>query len=296
VSLSAVRYTSHMRMLTLFAGAAIAMTACRGPEPAPAGLDEVMQFLWLRFNTNDGDDRAVQDVELRDAIVRLDEAVGDLAEPQKGTLDDPTPDMAARVGLVRDDLNTQLQLSQGMYIANVTACTMEDNEDISLSTNGNELRPTTYEAYSKAHDEDPAAFDNEERDTQQWRTSYTVRPVGDAYTAEIVGRARRVRDEGEFPFGNVLITQVVLPEVATFESPGDNKQFTIDMQMEAYWEKDGAVKHVYGMWRRMVLPLANSQDDIFIDTQLDGMLDWETDTDKLCRGETDVLPRYDYTE
>jgi hypothetical protein len=266
------------------------LIACRGAEPAPAELDDLMQFVWLRFNTNDGDDAAIQDAELRDAVVRLDAALGDLTEPQQGLLSDPTAEMAARVG--QTDQGDQLILAQGMYIANITSCSMAQNIELTLATNADELRPTTYVDYSKVHSTDADAFEAGTSNAQQWQTTYTVKPLTEAYTAIITGRSRRVvaNNAEDSPFGDLFMTQVVLEQPATFDSEGTSSKFTLDYQLEVYWEKDGAVRHAYAIWRRMALGITSSQDQIFIDTQLDGMLDWESDANAMCDGPWEVAP------
>jgi hypothetical protein len=278
-----------LRLLALLALLST-MMACKGPEPAPAELDDVLQFMWLRFNANDGDDKAIQDAELRDAVIRLDAAVGDLSEPKQGLLQDPTVAMATRVG--QSDPGDELILSQGMYIANITGCSIAQNIELTLATNADELRPTTYLDYSKVHSTDADAFESGASDAQEWQTTYVVKPITEAYTANITGRARRVRANNaeDSPFGDLFMTQVVLNEPATFDSEGTSSKFTLDYQLEVYWEKDGAVRHAYAIWRRMALGITSSQDQIFIDTQLDGMLDWEKDADEMCDGPWDVAP------
>jgi hypothetical protein len=116
-----------------------------------------------------------------------------------------------------------------------------------------------------------------------WVTTYKIQtpPVGSAYEAKLRAGGRRVRGvEGE-AIGDIFMTRVHLLEPAQFD--GDGSSFDLDFQMEVYFEDgDGAIKHFYGMWRRMVLGPVDSSSELFIGQTLSGFVDFENRVDAAC--------------
>jgi hypothetical protein len=273
---------SNMKFLLFAVASSILLPNCTSAEPAPAELNAVSVFLWNRFNTNDGDDVELQNAEIRDGVKKLFAQLGPLDEPKSDLLDDPTAEMGDRVGF--PSTQEQRDRAQGFYIANISGCTMEQNEDWALSTNADEVRADTYLEYSKQHAGDPDAFDNDQLDATSWSTTYKVQPLADPYTASIRGSIRRVDAANGSTDGTILMTQVVLTSPGVFE-PSDAGSFPLDYQLEVYQVIDQKMHHFYGMWRNMQLGSFSAEGDLFIGTQLDGMLDWEKDADVTCSGD-----------
>jgi hypothetical protein len=274
----------HPRALAALALLVAAGSAgCPSPQPAPEGLDDLARFLFTRIDPA-ADARDVQEAELRDAIAQLHEELDadNLTEPFQGTLSPLTADDLAGLEGVASRAD-KIRQAQGLFVAMELDCTLAQLEAITLSPNGDELHPGVYEEYEKRFDSDTGPFARREEDLAQWRTTYTARPIGSAYTATTRGSIRRVRapDDGSFALGEIGISRVYLPEPAVWE---DDSEFDLDFQWEtAHVAPSGKVIWVYGMWRRMVLGIFDSQSDLFINTSLGNMVKWGEQTQDACK-------------
>ena len=75
--------------------------------------------------------------------------------------------------------------------------------------------------------------------------------------------------------------RVHLPDPAEFQ--GEGSEFTLDFQLETYQKNaDGNLLHLYANWRRMKLGPVDSSQEVFINTSLDGMVDWDAEIDAAC--------------
>lgn len=260
------------------------------PEPAPKGLEDLTRFILDRFEIKEDTDVAVQDAELHDAFINLNKELEDLEvsedKPFKSVLDDIEEKHVDDLeGMDKDGALDQLGLAQGLIIADVVHCTFEQNQNLMLGQKSPEIHPDVYAEYDKAFDEETSPYADGDKDQLFWDLSYTLKdpPVGSAYSAVARGGARRVKaiDDEKSPFGDVLITRVHLPEPAVFE--GEGSEFTLDFQLETYHKNaDGDLLHVYANWRRMKLGPVDSSQEVFINTSLDGMVDWDTEIDAAC--------------
>jgi hypothetical protein len=269
--------------------ASVAAGGC-APAAAPGGLEELARFIFDRFEITEGTDVGQQDAELRQAFINLDEALADLDTPMteetpyKSVLEDIEEKHVEDLEGVAPRLG-DLPLAQGLVTANVVKCSLKQNQNLTLSKDTSDVHGDIYSDYEKVFDEDPAAFADGETNQLFWRLNYRIGepPVGSPYSATTRGGARRVvsTDDDKSPFGDLFITRVHLPEPAEFE--GDGSEFTLDFQLETYHENsDGNLVHFYAMWRRMKLGIIDSQQDIFINTSLDGMVDWDKETEVAC--------------
>lgn len=267
-----------MRRASLLLVLALLGGACAEPQPAPEDLDGAARFLFDRWWPAD-EDPAISDVELADAVVKVHDAVSgdDLAEPQKGTLANLTQAEVDAVGLSDRDPNKP----QGMYIANLVRCTLDQVEEILRNPDQLSLYPEGYAEYSRSyHDGTPETH-------PRWTTTYKSGEnalVTNQFTAVVESGLRLVPDLGaeQSPHGRALVLRVHLPEPATFEY--DGSEFTDDYQIETFAERaPGEVVHFYGIWRYMRLGvLGDSYDGVFIDQTTQGMLDWDRRTDEIC--------------
>ena len=268
----------RMPRLALAAIALCALCACPQPDAAPEDLDGAARFLFDRWLATDVEP-AISDVELADAVVKVHEAVGGdtLSEAQKGTLGNLTQSEVEAVGLPERDPDKP----QGMYIANLVRCTLDQMEEILLTPDQLSLYPEGYAEYSRAYHEDtPEAH-------PRWATTYKSGEnalVTNQFTAVVESGLRIVPDLGAevSPFGRALVLRVHLPEPATFEYEGS--EFTDDYQIETFAERaPGELVHFYAIWRYMRLGiLGDSYDGVFIDQTTQGMIDWDQRTDELC--------------
>jgi hypothetical protein len=261
------------------------------PAGAPDSIEGITRFILDRFEIKEDTDVALQDEELHGAFIKLDEALRDLPQPLdedhpfKDVLEDLEPEHVDDLEGMDDDALDDLGLAQGLVIADIVHCSFEQNQNLMLSQKSAEIHPDVYEEYSKEFDEDVDPYAEGDKDQLFWSLDYSLKdpPVGSAYSAVARGGARRVKniDDEKSPFGDVLITRVHLPEPAVFE--GEGSEFTLDFQLETYHKNsDGDLVHLYANWRRMKLGPVDSSQEVFINTSLDGMVDWDTEIDAAC--------------
>lgn len=252
--------------------------ACVEPQPAPADLDGLARFAFQRWHPAD-EDPAISDAELADALGKIHRALdGDaLAEAQKGTLANLTQDELDAVGLSERDPGKP----QGMYIADIVRCTLEQIEDITLEPDQLSLFPEAYAEYSRE------IIEGTPESHPRWLTTYKSAEhalMSNQFTATVQSGMRRVPDLGPelSPYGRGLVLRVYLPEPATFESEG--AEFTDDYQVETLTERaPGELVHFYGLWRYMRYGvIADSYDSMMIDQTAQAMIDWDAKTDELC--------------
>jgi hypothetical protein len=250
--------------------------ACAQPAPAPEDLDGLARFFFNRWTPPE--DVAISDSELADGVVKLHAALeGKIDEPLKGLLADLTQEELDGVGLSDRDPKKP----QGIYMADIVHCTLDQIEEILQNDDQLSLYPEAYASYARERDADPPPYH------PTWTTTYTSSEnalITNQFTARVKTGLRKVPDLGaqQSPFGRALVLRVVLPEPATFES--DGSEFTDDFQIETFHERaPGELVHFYGMWRYMRLGiLGDSNDGLFIDQTLNGMVDWDKKTDALC--------------
>ena len=258
--------------------AVLGATACAKPAPAPADLDGLARFLFDRWHPPD-EDPAISDAELADALGKIHDVLGGdtLSEPVKGTMANLTQAELDAVALSGHDPNTP----QGMYIADIVHCTLEQIEEITLTPDQLSLYPEAYAAYSRVYVEGTPAYH------PRWATTYTSAEnalITNQFTATVQSGLRQVPDLGPelSPHGRGLVSRIFLPEPATFEHEG--AELTDDFQVETFTERaPGELVHFYGLWRYMRLGiLGDSYDSLFIDQTTQALIDWDEKTDELC--------------
>jgi hypothetical protein len=260
-------------------------SGCAATE-APEGLDNLSRFLFDRFLPAEGLEAAAQESEIRDAVSKLaEEFAGQnvaLDAPFTGTLKDLERDNVVDlegVGSRADDI----ELAQGFALANLTNCGIQQEVNLVMSNRAMEIHPDVYERFDKAFEGDTAAFKNGDVDFMTWVTTYKILPppVGSPWAATIRAGGRRVRGvEGE-AIGDIFMTRVHMLEPAQFD--GEGSSFDLDFQVEVYFEDgDGALKHFYGMWRRMALGPVDSSSELFIGQTLSGFVEFENRVDAAC--------------
>ncbi len=268
--------------------------SCGGPAPAPGNIDDLSVYFWDRYEPAPEAERAAQETEIRLAVVALEETLnsldrgGDDVEPV--TFEAPftgvlgTKLVEAQVDTLKDvsPKFDKLPLAQGFVLGNISKCSQQQNINMTMSNLGLQVHPDAYVAYDKRFDDSAAdadAFAAGDSDFITWTTDYSIDSFPVKYDATITGAGRRVRGvEGEFP-RDIFITRVYLQNA---EFDNDNS-FDLDFQIEVYFERDnGDLVHFYAMWRRMVIGGFSSSEGFFIDTTLNGFIDWEKENDEAC--------------
>jgi hypothetical protein len=263
-------------------------TGCFSPAESPKDLDGLARFFFNRFAPKNDDgtdaDPAVSDAELQDGVGRLHDVLdGDaLTDPMKGTLADLTADELVTAGL--PDANAKLP--QGMFIADVVRCSLDELETIMRTDDQLSLYPEAYAAYARVNETDRPDYN------PTWVSTFTSADnalLSNQFTAVTHSGLRKVPDveasSGEpARFGRFLTSRVVMPKPATFEQPSDSVAYDNDFQVEVFYPRaDDELVHFYGMWRFMKLGvLGDSSSDLFIEQTTGGMIDWDTKTSALC--------------
>lgn len=157
-------------------------------------------------------------------------------------------------------------------LGNISQCSQQQNINMTMSNLGLQVHPDAYVAYDKRFDADEDAVAAGGSDFITWTTDYSIDSFPVKYDATIRGAGRRIRGvDGEYP-RDIFITRVYLVN-AEFDN---NNSFDLDLQIEVYFERDdGDPVHFYAMWRRMVVGGFSSSEGFFIDTTLDGFIDWK---------------------
>lgn len=267
---------ARIRACILAAAAAGGAGGCAPPlQPAPEDLDGLAHWFWDNGVAADA-------AAVLDAASGLVAAVeGDPRElPLTGTLSDLTRDQLV-VTDITDDRDPEG--AQGFYIASRLACSFQAVEEITTSTEQAEMRPGTYDAYERVYTSDEAAYRARETDVLRWQTDAALTPINAQYRSTLRAAARFVpagaTDAG--PIGPVLVVLSWLVEPAEFDDP--DSSFTQDYQVEVFFEDaPGRVLHMYGIWREMKVGVFTSDDDLFLDTTLNGLKDWDRRTEELC--------------
>lgn len=255
-----------------------AAAGCVEPLPAPADLDGLARFAFSRW-LPEGENPEISDVELADALGKIHRAVdGDtLAEPQTGTLGNLTQTELDAVGLPERDPGKP----QGMFVASVLHCTLDQIEALTLEADQLSLYPEVYAAYTRE------AVEGRPESHPRWRATYQSVEhalMANQFTATVESGLRRVPDLGPdaSPAGPGLVLRAHMPEAAVFESEG--AEFTDDYQVETMTERaPGEVVHFYAVWRYMRYGvIADSYDALMIDQTVQAAVEWDATTDELC--------------
>ena len=249
--------------------------ACAPRVEAPNDLEGLARFFWA------------QGLEVSDAD--LDDAVGNT----HAVLSDLLTDGAAKVGslsrLDREDLETvgladknDPSGAPGLFLANRFLCDIDILDDVLASLRQTELHPGVYDAYERTYRDDDEGWLAADTGILTWDTEYAATPTATQYRATSRSRIRKV-PRGAASVGPSLVQQTWLLDPATFDGSPDDHVFDQDYQAELYYQGDDSeVWHLYGLWRFMQLGIVSSYDDAFINFQLDGMIQWDEQTEAVC--------------
>lgn len=253
------------------------LLGCEQPVEAPEDLNGLARFFYRSFEPPDRDP-ALVDQEIQAGVVQL-HAVLDAAslDELRGTLDDITTDELSTVGMEERDPT----IPQGMFIANVIHCPLDEVERIVLAPDQMALYPDAYSAYSRTFD------DERPENLPTWSLTYTSpdSPLfSNHFTVTVESGLRKVAETESATHGRVLLRRGFMPSPAVFDEPSDAVEYSQDYQVEVYYERAPAeVVHFYSIWRFMKLgALGDTTGDLLLDQTLNGMLDWDKKTDALC--------------
>jgi hypothetical protein len=251
------------------------LLACNSIEMAPKDIDGLAHYFW-------------QNVELEAEALGLGSA--SLYDALNGkTIEDPINGLISKLNQEELELvdkeDEDASKATGVFFGNLVNCSLKDIEPGVYAPNQDVLHPDTYASYDREYTSDKDAYEAGEVDTLTWYTTYEVEGLGANYTANLHGFIRYVDyiDDESTPYGPIVISRGVLDQPAFF-SESDERGLFQDYQMEVYFERSpGETVHFYTLWREMVY--AGSADFSSETVQkfvLDGMLDWDEDTEERC--------------
>jgi hypothetical protein len=257
----------------------LAMGCFPQAEDAPGDLDGLAHWFWTSHHL-------ATDEQLIEAVAQLQaELEAGLAADEKfsGTLSKLEPDDLAATDIEED---RDLDRAQGLFIGNRFACDMEKLDTIVTSVRQDENYPDVYESYKRTYRSDEAAYFARDESFLTWHTEVTAAPVSAAYHSKLNGGVRWVASDAA-PDENAGKRVPAIVQFGWFTEPADfedeNSSFDQDYQLEVYFNGgDGQVYHLMAMWRDMVLGLFSIEDDVVIDTTLNGLFDWDERTEELC--------------
>jgi hypothetical protein len=255
--------------------ATLGASACTPQVEAPEDLEGLARFFWS------------QGLEVSDADI--DEAAGNAAavleelltdgEAKVGSLPRLEPEDLEVVGL--QDTNDPSN-APGLFLANKFDCDIDVLADALTSLDQPGLHPGVYDSYDRVFDNDREAWLAGTDGTLSWNVEYAATPTATQYTAKTRSSIRKV-PKGDATVGPSLIQRTVLREPAVFEGNPDNHVFDQDYQSDVFFDAgDGEVLHIYGLWRYMQLGVVSVYDDVFVNFQLDGMIQWDDQTEAAC--------------
>lgn len=240
------------------------MFGCRGVDRAPDDLDGLVHYFWQ----HPADDEA-----LADAVLQLHELQGaSLEETTDGVVSRLTLEEATLVDGVDDDPAQ----AAGIYMLNPMSCDIDTLEQVLAALDQDEQRRGTYEEYERTYTSDPEAYFARTTPELTWDISLEATVVFSRYTSELSGGIRRVETE----IGPMIFARTWFREPAEF---GGNSTWEQDYQMEVYYERaPGDIVHLYAMWRELEVSSFSSEDESIQRSVLNGMADWDEDTEDLC--------------
>jgi hypothetical protein len=248
----------------------VLMVGCKKVEPAPEALDDLLHYMWQKYD--DGIDE-----ELANAITNLDKAVakGEL-DPSDGSVSALSDSEIAIVGVTDRSASD----ASGVFMVNRFACKMGQLEEVLSYAQQDELYEGVYEAYQRDFASPRADWLTDDAATLSYGITYTAKvPLGGTYDSDSNGALRQVPTD----FGRAVVQRSAMPEPAQFEND-NNKYVDQDYQLEIYYDAGGGeVVHVYGLWRDASYGSGLSMsDEGFQRIVLNNMYDWDKNTAKLC--------------
>lgn len=238
-------------------------TAC-AVEPAPEDVDGLLRWLFRNH-------AAADDVAVAEAFATADETLGALDDPRTGTISSLTEDDVAHV---ERETSPDPADAQGFFIATRFPCSIERMEEIVTEPDQN-AQYEAYDSYERTYTSDIDAYFERSSPTLTWDIDLQATPITATYTALFTGGVRRVEESDA-----ALLQHTWMPEPAVFEQEGN--VFEQDYQIEAYFPRGDDVVHLYGMWRQMEIGQFTIEDDVFLTTLVEGLIDWDRRTEELC--------------
>jgi hypothetical protein len=250
----------------------ILLLACKGPDAVPDDLDSLLHFLWLHYD--DGPEVMAEFLDHLDTAVDGEHLDG----PVRGVVSDMGAEEVALLPMSHDP---DPEAANGMVLVNHLACRHADLVPVVTALDQDAKYPGSYDVYERVYTSSHELFLQGAQSSLTWTTHYeTSNLLTGPFSSNLSGGVRQLVDLD----GPVLLQRSWLSEPAEFQS--ENRSFDQDFQVEVYWERaPGEMNHVIAMWRQMDLGGVTTDDDLYVNTALKALEDWDEQTGKLCRGE-----------
>lgn len=255
-----------------------AILACKKVEEIPADLDGVVHYLWQEHEAGDPE-------SLARGLVNLDRAMdgATLDEAFDGTLTRLARSEVEPLGVTdRDPAD-----AAGIFLGNLIRCDLDLVAEVVTWPDQATLYPGQYDFYDRTYDGEIGPFLSGRVDHLAWTLRYGASVLGSSYTGHTEALMRRVDPAELEALGSgvraAYLVRFFAPEPAEFEE-GSSKTFDQDYQFEVYWQRrSGETLHAYAMWREANWGTGfTSEDESVQRLILNGMADWDADTDEIC--------------
>jgi hypothetical protein len=256
-----------MRKTTL---ALLVLTAgCKSVDPAPTALDDLIHFIWDKYD--DG-----LDEELSSSLVNLESAVApeEFEDVLDGMVSHLSQDQADRVGISFDPAE-----ATGVFMARTIDCDMETLVGILTDPAQDELYVGVYDDYARTYVDDVDAFVSGASDRLSWNNDFKTTVLGASYRSKSTGWLRRVVGTEEQPGG--LFARTVLTEPSVFDGNG-NSFIEQDYHIEAYWQDGDQLLHVYALWKHNRLLGFDDEGEGTQRLVLNNLDNWDEGTEAIC--------------
>lgn len=270
--------TSTRLLLSFVLTLGFGLSGCPGAErvPPPADLDGLVRYVWNEFEN-------ANDTELMEAGANaaaiLEELL--LAEDAKvGALETLEVSDLATYGL--DDGRDPAQ-APGFFLASRFSCDLDVLADVLTHPNQGGVHPGVYDSYERDYAVSREDWLAADFGRLSWRVDYEATPTATQYQAHTESAIRRFDANGSLDGVRTLVQRTYLAEPATFAGNPDNHIFDQDYQVDLFMQSaDGEVLHLFGLWRHMQLGLVGIHDDVFVDFQINGLVEWDQQTEAAC--------------
>lgn len=249
--------------------AALTAFGCKSVDPAPTELDDLIHFVWDKYDEG-------LDEELSSSLINLQAAIdGDtLEDVLDGMVSTLSKEQVEPLGITFDPAE-----ASGVFIARTVDCDMDTLIDVLTAPNQDELYVGVYDDYTRTYLDDADAFVAGESNTLSWSNDFKTTVLGVSYQSKSTGALRRVPATDEGPAG--LFARTVLDEPAVFDGNG-NSFVEQDYHIEAYWDRGDILLHVYALWKHNRLLGFEDEGEGTQRLVLNNLDNWDEGTESIC--------------
>lgn len=244
--------------------------------PPPDDLEGVLRYIWNQFEVASDaellETGAVATSILQDLLVAEDAKVGALATLEASDLEN----------FAFDD-GRDPTAAPGFFLASRFSCDFDVLADVITHPNQGAVHTGVYDSYARDYERSREDWLSADFGTLSWRVEYEATPTATQYRARTRSAVRRFDVDGPYEGNPTIIQRTYLAEPAAFVGAPDNHVFDQDYQVEVFVQvAAGEILHLYGLWRHMQLGLVGIHDDVFVDFQINGLIEWDLQTEAAC--------------